>query len=305
MAGTEGIQESADREAVAPPGWYPNPMNASQTLWWDGEHWGVTPSPAQDTGWRLANDAGSYPPGQPGMWPSGLPPIEPPAPVRRSSTRWWFWGIVVVGCGLAAGLVLLGLMSQVTVVMGDELVFEEDFSTGAGQFEVWEEPQGSAAVVDGVYVMTNRYLGKSLTVGVESIWAAERVRIDADMELTEAGVQGGFGLYLARTDGQDYVFAVVPGTGARITGPGLECRGLSTLANVRGGEIALSGELDVVRGSGTTLIGYLDGRAVVTCVDQGFDTQAAGAFAGAGLWLRSQEEPATAQVDNVTVTSHR
>lgn len=304
MAGTEDTRESAGHEAVAPPGWYPNPMNASQALWWDGERWGDTPSPAQDTGWRLANDARSSPPGQPGMWIPGPPPIEPPR-VRRSSTRWWIWVIVAVGCGLAAGLVLLGLMTRVTVITGDELVYEEDFSTGAGQFEIWEEPQGSAAVVDGVYVMTNRNLGKSLTVGVTSIWAAERARIDADMELTEAGNRGGFGLYLARTDGQDYVFAVVPGAGARITGPGLECRGTSTLANVRGGEIALSGEQEADQGSGTTLTGYLDGRAVVTCVDQGFNNQSAGAFAGAGLWLRAEEEPATAQVDNVTITSHR
>ena len=199
MAGTEDVRESADHEAVAPPGWYPNPMNASQTLWWDGEHWGDTPSPAQDTGWRLANDARSYPQGNRACAPPGPPPIEPP-PVRRSSTRWWIWVIVAVGCGLAAGLVLLGLMTRVTVITGDELVYEEDFSTGAGQFEIWEEPQGSAAVVDGVYVMTNRNLGKSLTVGVTSIWSAERARIDADMELAEQETKADSGsIWLAPT----------------------------------------------------------------------------------------------------------
>ncbi len=304
MAGTEDIRESADHEVVAPPGWYPNPVDASQARWWDGAHWGDTSSGAQDTGWWMANDGRCYPPGQPSSWHAGPSSVEPPAPARRPRAPWWLWVIVALGCGLIPGL-LVYAMSVVTVVTSDELTYEEDFSSGAGQFDVWEEPEGSAAVVDGVYVLTNRNLGKSLTVGVTSIWAAKRVRIEADMELTEAGEQGGFGLYLDRTDGQDYVFALVPGAGAWITGPGLECEGPSTLANVRGGDIALSGEQEGVQGSGITLTGYLDGRAVITCADKRLDTQAAGAFAGAGLWLRAEDEPATAQVDNVTVTSHR
>ncbi len=111
--------------------------------------------------------------------------------------------LVFVGVPAAAyGLVVLSLLAQI----GPDdyhIVDEEDFSVGAGNFDIWEEPQGSAAVIDGVYVMTNRTSGKALTVGVSPTWgSAERVRIDAHMELTEAGDRDGFGVYVRRTDGK-------------------------------------------------------------------------------------------------------
>lgn len=129
-------------------------------------------------------------------------------------------------------------------------------------------------LVDGVYVMTNRNSGKALTVEVSPTWAAARVRIDAEMVLTEAGDQDGFGVYLSRTGGGDYVFAMYPAE-AWIRGPGVDCQAQSPVTDVRGGDIALSGEYDSVDNV-TTLTGYLDGQAVVTCVDDGFDTDGSG-----------------------------
>jgi hypothetical protein len=185
-----------------------------------------------------------------------------------------------------------------------ESAYVEDFDTGAGECELWEEPEGSAAVVDGVYVMTNRNSGRSLTVGVRSPWTADRARIDARMELTEAGDQDGFGLRLGRSDGESYTFAVSPGGGAWIIGPGVECQGDSPLTGVRGGDFALSGEYDWAEGV-AILTGYVDGRVIVTCVDEGFDSNSMGAFSKADLWLYANAEPATVRVDDVTVAFRR
>ncbi len=75
------------------------------------------------------------------------------------------------------------------------------------------------------------------------------------------------------------------------------------MTNVRAGDIALSGGHDW--DNVTTLTGYVDGRVVATCVDKGFHpTNNSGAFQEAGLWLYADGEPATVQVDDVTVDSH-
>jgi hypothetical protein len=206
---------------------------------------------------------------------------------------WWLVAMIV------GGIVMASLFGN------PEAVYEEDFSTGAGRFEIWEEPEGSAAVVDGAYVMTNRNTGTSLTVGVKAPWAAARARIDAQMELTQAADLDRFGLYLDRTDGENYVFAVSPSGEARITGPDLECQADSPLGNVRGGEIALSGTIgSPSEETMTTLEGSLDGRVVVTCVDEGLDSEDTAGFDGAGLSLFAAAEPATVQVDDVVINSY-
>ena len=310
MASTKRIRDSGDHQVQVPPGWYPQPTNASEVRWWDGQCWGPTLLEARDAGWWLANDGHYYPPGPPsaGQGPGPTPfgsivaGVAPAASSKAFYAHWWFWVLVAVGVPFAMlGVYVMGVLSQI----GPEdyqVVYVEDFSTGAGKFEVWEEPEGSAAVVDGVYVMTNRSGGRNLTVGVESPWNAERVRIDAQMELVEAADLDGFGVYLRRTDGKDYVFSVYPAGFASIAGPGVDCKSESPMTNVRAGDITLSGGHD--GDNVTTLTGSLDGEVIVTCVDEGFDPND-GAFQGAGLWLSNNGEFATVQVDNVTVTSFR
>lgn len=309
MAGTEGRGESGGHDGAAPPGWYPNPMDPTQARWWDGHDWGPTQREAQDTGLWVASDGNHYPPGGPnGTNTSVL--VVPARAVHgtRLYARWWFWALVVTGaCGAFLGFWLLLVAAQIGPDAYD-LVYEEDFSAGAGKFEVWEEPQGSAAVVDGVYVMTNRNLGKSLTVGLQGPWAADRVRIDARIEFPAAGDRDGrdgFGLYLTRNDGSNYVFAVYPRGVAWITGPGVECQGELPSDGLQGGTMTLNGEFDWSGDEVTTLTGYLNGRVVVTCVDDVFDTNNMGAFQASGLWLYADARPATVEVDDVRVTSHR
>ena len=311
MAGTDDLRRSGDQDLRVGPGWYPSPVNDAQVRWWDGQRWGPTPSEARDAGWWLASDGRYYPPGQPSVGQMAGAPVgslaggaEPPAPGKRFYARWWFWALVIVSVPVAAiGLYVLSVLALIGPDDYD-YVYVEDFDTGAGEFELWEEPEGSAAVVDGVYVMTNRNSGKSLTVGVRGPWTADRARIDARMELTESADQDGFGLQLGRTDGERYLLALSPGSGARITGPGVECQGDSPLTDVRGGDIALSGEYDGTEDV-TILTGYLDGRVIVTCVDEGFDSNNMGAFSKADLWLYADAEPATVEVDDVTVAFRR
>lgn len=298
---------------VVPPGWYPSATNPAEARWWDGERWGPTPREAQVAGWWIANDGRYYPPGQPTGWGmvDGSPVAsrghvaQPPAPPRRFYGRWWFWALVILGAPIVAyGLLVISVLMQVGPE-DHQAMYEEDFSAGAGEFEIWEEPEGSAAVVNGAYVMTNRNIDRSLWVGVSAPWTAARMRIDAQMELSQAGDQDRFGLYLDRTDGERYVFMVSPKGGAWITGPDLECQADSPLTNVRGAEIALSGKHGwPPGGKETTLEGYLNGRVLVTCVDENFDSDGAGAFDGAGLWLFAAEEPATVRVDDVVVNSY-
>jgi hypothetical protein len=311
MSSVAGHRNPQDRNVAVPPGWYPIPTNPGETRWWDGQRWGPTPREAHDAGWWIANDGRYYPPGQRTRWEvAGEPPVasgghkaRPAPPSRRFYARWWFWVLVVPGALLAAWWLWVVIVMASIGPEDYEAVYEEDFSTGAGKFEIWEEPEGSAAVIDGAYVMTNRNTGRSLTVGVKAPWAAARARIDAQMELTEAANQDRFGLYLGRTDGERYVFSVSPSGEARITGPDLECQADSPLGTIRGGEIALSGQIGSPFEE-ATLEGSLDGRVIVTCVDEGLDSEDTAGFDGAGLSLFAAAEPATVRVDDVVVNSY-
>lgn len=312
MTGTRSLREDGDRAVGASAGWYADPLDASGTRWWDGRHWGPSPVEAQESGWWRASDGRYYPPEKlrggtervatrvdAGGGPGGL------LPRRALYSRWWFWALVLLlGLPLVAAgglLVVSGFLLVDPAQLDSEWVYEEDFSTGAGEFDVWDEPQGRAGVEDGQYVMTNRNRGAALQVWVYTPWNADRLQIDASMTMTEAGDRDGFGLVLKAHDEAVYTMGVSPVDGTIVTGPDLYCEEQPPVSAVRGGDLALSGEYD---DGVITLTASVDGRPVVTCVDQTGPIDV-GAFRGAGLWLFAEDEPVTAEVDDATVTAYK
>ncbi len=130
------------------------------------------------------------------------------------------------------------------------------------------------------------------------------MRIDAWMQFAIApGESDAFGVHLVRGDREQYALAVSPVFGASITGPGVECRQPPGAVQRRGGEISLIGEY-AEGDSVMFLTGVVNGRTVVTCIDNGLDSHTA-ELRGAGLWVSASGAPATVRVYDVTVTSDR
>lgn len=311
MTATHDLRESVDRDLGATPGWYADPEDESEIRWWDGRRWGPSSAEAQERGWWRASDGRYYPPkewsGQPGLIAPRVEsdgrPRSPTGP-RPLYSRWWFWALVLVA---GVPLVTVGMLVVTGVVLFDpvqlesEWVYEEDFSTGAGEFDVWDEPQGRAGVEDGQYVMTNRNSGAALQVWVYTPWTANRLQIEASMQLTDATDRDGFGLVLQRSDEAIYTVGVSPTTGTVISGPDLYCEEEPPVTAVRGGDVALRGEY---ANGAITLTASVDGRPVVTCVDE-TGLIDVGAFRAAGLWLFADSEPVTAVVDDAAVTAYK
>lgn len=79
---------------MQPPGWYPDPVNASRQRWWDGNSWGAHVTSNGTT------------------WSEPLPPTPPTA--GRASRRMPVWAWILIG---AVALIPIILLSPVVAVI--------------------------------------------------------------------------------------------------------------------------------------------------------------------------------------------
>lgn len=305
-------------QAQIPPGWFDDPWNPSGRRWWDGERWtGWTVQVPEEGSW-LASDGRYYPPRDHLRSAGPAPPAassaipSPPKPgVRRPLyRRVWFWSLVgAVGGAVAIGLwVALNLGPWLSVPVGnrfgleDEFIYHEDFSAGAGRFDVYVEDGLSGGVEDGKYLLT---AGRPQSLNRSLVWFFPSSRVDfrATMTPTDGAEGTRLGLILSRGDGIFYQFGMSPGGDAEVVGPDLRCTNSPnpTTELDPSGEFRLVVERGYALGEQSRITGYLQGRTLVTCeYDDTTDV-----FTGAGMFVEAGEQPATVTVDEFSLQAFK
>jgi hypothetical protein len=250
----------------------------------------------------------------PGAWPSpeavvppGQPPVwlPQPAPVRRR--RLWLW-VVIAGIAavamVAGGLtVLLAGSADTDRAGGMTTVIDEDFSTGAGAFEEFEEDGFVARHRDGAYEVSGPD-GDSVYWSSADIDRSTSVDISARLDLIAGGhPSAAVGVSVEPNRSEAYFLSLYgDGTVALERAVDDEEFVLPLTMTTTETDGAATLRLRVVaNASGTELTGWVNGEQVIGHVDkQGWNR-----FRGAGVVVASGPEPGTVRADDVVVKTVR
>jgi hypothetical protein len=253
----------------------------------------------------LTHDAWSAPDA---AWRSGQPPVwlPQPSPVRRR--RPWLFGVVagIAAIAVTAGglAVLLAGSADTDGAGGMSVVIDEDFSTGTGAFQEFEEDGMVARHRDGAYEVTGED-GESVYWSSADIDRSASVDISARLDYV-AGEHPGAAVGLSvEPNRSEAYFLSLSGNGAVALQRAVDDEEFilpltMMMVDTIDGPATLR-LMVVANASGTELTGWVNGEQVIEYTDkQGWNR-----FRGAGVMVASGPEPVTVRADDVVVKTAR
>jgi hypothetical protein len=228
------------------------------------------------------------------------------APVGKG--RRWLWlvvaGIATIAVMAAALAALLGGSADTDQAGGTMTVIDEDFSTGTGPFEEFEEDGFVAQHRGGGYEVTAAQ-GESTYWSSAAIDRSTSVDISARLDLVAgAHPDAAVGLSVEPNRTEAYFLSLF-GDGTVALGRAVDDEEFVlplTMTTIKAVDGAATLRLTVVAsGNGTEVTGWVDGEQVVRHDhEQGWDS-----FRGVGVVVVTGPEPGTVHADDVVVKISR